>query len=90
MPSESSCRRAPQSAEALFERGAPVAAQLARTLGHVLVLERQLHAVVHLEAALRLADEAQIGVVHHQVDVGQLELRADGELLHHELEVVVS
>ena len=54
------------------------------------VLERQLHTVVHVEAALRLADQAEVGIVHHDVDVRQLELRADGELLDHELEVVVS
>jgi hypothetical protein len=40
------------------------------------VLEGQLHAVVHVEAALRLADQAQVGVVHQHVDVRQLELRA--------------
>ena len=50
----------------------------------------ELHAVVHVEAALRLADQAEIGVVHDDVDVGQLELRADRELLDHELEIVVA
>ena len=54
------------------------------------VLEAQLHAVVHLETALRLADQAEVGVVHQDVDVGQLELRAHRQLLDHELEVVVA
>ena len=50
----------------------------------------ELHAVVHVEAALRLANEAEVRVVHHHVQVGQLELRAHGQLLDHELEVVVA
>jgi hypothetical protein len=63
---------------------------VAAELGRVDVLERELDAVVHVEAALRLADQAEIGVVHDDVDVGQLELRADRELLDQELEVVVA
>ena len=59
-------------------------------LRRVDVLERQLHAIVHLEAALRLPDQAEIGVVHDDVDVGQIELRADRQLLDQELEVVVA
>src|SRR5436190_12172917 len=59
-------------------------------LRRVDVLERKLHLVVHVEAALRLADQPEIGIVHDDVDVGQLELRADGELLDQELEVVVA
>ena len=58
--------------------------------GRVDILERQLHLIVHLEAALRLADQAEIGIVHDDVDIGQLELRADGELLDQELEIVVA
>ena len=54
------------------------------------VVEGQLDVVVHLEAALALPDQAEVGVVHQHVDVGQLELRADGQLLDHELEVVVA
>jgi hypothetical protein len=36
-----------------------------------MVVERELHAEVHLEAALRLADQAQVAVVHQHVHVGQ-------------------
>src|SRR3546814_7964953 len=54
------------------------------------IVERQLHAVVHVEPALRLADQAQIGIVDHDMQVRQLELRADRELLDHELEVVIA
>ena len=45
---------------------------------------------IHLKAALRLADEAEVGVVHHHVQIGQLVLRADSEFLDHELEIVVA
>src|SRR5690606_6039407 len=54
------------------------------------VVEGQLHAVVHVEAALRLADQPQVGIIDHNVDVGQVELRAHGQFLDHELEVVVA
>ena len=54
------------------------------------VLERELHAIIHLEAALRLADQAEIAVVHDDMDVGQIELRADRQLLDQELEIVVA
>src|SRR3569623_286838 len=54
------------------------------------VVERELHLVIHIEAALRLTDQAEIGVVHDDVDVGQLELRTDRKLLDQELEVVVA
>ena len=64
----------------------PVAAEL----GRVHVVERQLHAEVHVEAALGLADQAQVAVVHHHVEIGQVELGPDGQLLDHELEVVVA
>src|SRR3569623_357464 len=53
------------------------------------VVERELHLVIHIAAALRLTDQAEIGVVH-DVDVGQLELRTDRKLLDQELEVVVA
>jgi len=43
----------------------------AADLGRVDVVEGQLHAVVHVEAALRLPDQAQVGVVHQHVDVGR-------------------
>ena len=54
------------------------------------VRKRQLHLIVHVEAALRLADQSEIGIVHDDVDVGQLELRADREFLDQELEIVVA
>ncbi|MNC60373.1 hypothetical protein D3C75_1102460 [compost metagenome] len=50
----------------------------------------QLDAVIHIETALRLADQPQVGVVDHHVDIRQLELRANGQLFDHELEVVVT
>ena len=59
-------------------------------LGAVHVVEGQLHAVVHVEAALRLPDQTQVRVVHHDVDVSDVELRADREFLDEELEVVVT
>jgi hypothetical protein len=43
-----------------------------------------------VEAALRLADQAEIGVVHDDVDVGQLVLCAHRQFLDHELEVIVA
>jgi hypothetical protein len=63
---------------------------VAADIGGVDVVEGQLHAVIHVEAALRLADQAQVGVVHQHVDVGQVELRPNREFLDHELEVVVA
>src|SRR5439155_9378305 len=54
------------------------------------VLERELHMIIHLKAALRLTDQAEIGIVHDDVDVGQLELRADRELFDQELEIVIA
>ena len=54
------------------------------------VLERQLHLIVHVEAALRLADQSEIGVVHDDMDVGQFELRADREFLDQELKIIVA
>ena len=57
---------------------------------HVDVLERKLHAVVHLESTLALADQAELAVVDHDMDIRQLELRAHGHFFDHELEVVVA
>ena len=54
------------------------------------VVEGEADLEVHLEAALRLADQAEIGVVHDHMQVGQLVLGADRQLLDHELEVVVA
>ena len=45
---------------------------------------------VHLEAALRLPDQAEIGVVHDDMHIGQLELGADRQLLDQELEIIVA
>ena len=54
------------------------------------VLEREADFEIHFEIALRLADEAEIGIVHHDVKIGQLVLRADRQLLDHELEIIVA
>src|SRR5690606_4808495 len=59
-------------------------------LGAVDVLELQVDLEVDVEGPLRLADQAQVGVVDQDVDVGDAVLRADRELLDHELEVVVA
>jgi glyoxylate carboligase len=34
----------------------------------------QLNAVVHVKGTLRLADQAEIGVVHQDMDIGNIEL----------------
>jgi hypothetical protein len=47
------------------------------------VLESETDLEIHLKAALRLTDEAKVGVVHHHVKIGQFVLSADGELLDH-------
>jgi hypothetical protein len=59
-------------------------------LGRVDVLEGELDVIIHVEAALRLADQSEIGVVHDDVDVRQLELGADRELLDQELKIIVA
>ena len=58
--------------------------------GAVDVLEGEAEPRIHREAALRLADQAEIGIVHDDVDVGQLVLRADRQFLDHELEIIVA
>src|SRR5664279_4147953 len=63
---------------------------VAAEFGGVDVLERELDLVVHLEAALTLPDQPEVGVVHHHVDVRSVELRADRQFFDHELEVVVT
>src|SRR5262249_39821423 len=62
---------------------------VAAGLRSVDVLEGKRYAVVHVEPALRLADQTQVRVIDHDVDVGQLELRPHRQLLDHELEIVV-
>src|ERR1035437_339312 len=54
------------------------------------IVEAKLHAVVHVEAALGLSDQAEVGVVHDDVDVGQVELGSYRQFLDHELEVVIA
>lgn len=54
------------------------------------VVESERDFEVHVEAALGLADEAEIRVVHDDMQVGQLVLGADGQFLDHELEIVVT
>ena len=57
---------------------------------HVLVVKGQLHAVVHLKAALRLANQAKVAVVDQHLHIGQLELGPGSQFLNQELEVVVA
>src|SRR5215218_4052523 len=59
-------------------------------LGRIDIVERQLDVVVHVKTTLRLPDQAKVGVVHHYMDVGQLELSANRQLFDHELEVVIA
>jgi len=54
------------------------------------VVERQLNLVIHCEAALGLPDQTQVRIVDHDVDVRNVELRADRQFFDHELEVVVA
>src|SRR5690606_34134829 len=54
------------------------------------VVEGQLDTVIHVETALGLTDQAQVGVVDQHVDVRQFELRAYCQFLDHELEVVIT
>ena len=61
-----------------------------RIVRAVLVLEGEADLEIHRKAALRLADQAEIGVVHDDMDVGQPVLRADRQFLDHELEIVVA
>src|SRR5690606_7405608 len=78
------------AAQALDHRDVVDAVAFHAALVGIDVLEAQLHAVIHLEAALRLANQPQVGVVHQDVDVGQFELRTHCQLLDHELEVIVA
>ena len=41
----------------------------------VAVVERELDLIVHVERPLRLADQAEVGIVHHDVDIGNVVLR---------------
>ena len=66
------------------------AVALQHVVVHILVLKSQLHAEVHLKAALALAYQAQVAVVDEDVHIGQAKLGAHGQLFHHELEVVVT
>ena len=68
----------------------PIALRSSLAGGGVDVLETELDTVVHVEAALALTDQPQVAVVDQHMDVGQLELGPDGQLLDHELEVVVA
>src|SRR5262249_22308638 len=63
---------------------------VAAGLRSVDVVESERHAVVHVEATLRLTYEAKVGIVDDYMQVRQLELRPDGELLDHELKIVVA
>ena len=63
---------------------------VAARLGRIDVVEGQLHAVVHVEVHLRLADQAEVGIVNHYLDEGHLELRRHGQFFDQELEIVVA
>jgi hypothetical protein len=54
------------------------------------VVELQVDLEVHREGPLGLPDQAEVGVVEQDVDVRDAVLRADGEFLDQELEVVVA
>ena len=56
----------------------PVAARLVT----VDVLEGKAYLEIHFESALGLADQSEIGVIHYNVQVGQLVLRTDCQLLN--------
>jgi hypothetical protein len=43
-------------------------------------LERETDLEIHAEAALRLANQAEVGIVHDYMQAGQLVPRADREL----------
>src|SRR3954463_12949653 len=58
--------------------------------GRVHVVEAELDFVVHLVAALGLADEAQIGVVEEHDDERNVVLRGHRQLLDEELEGIVA
>ena len=51
------------------------------------VFERQLDAVIHIKSALRLANQAEIGVIHQHMDVRNVELRANSYVRKEWLEV---
>ena len=67
-----------------------IAAQFVFRIGHIDVVKRQLHAKVHLKAALALANQAQVGVVDQHMHIRQVELRTHGKFLDQKLEVVVT
>ena len=54
------------------------------------VLEGETDLKIHLEATLRLADEAEVRIVHHHMQIGQFVLRADRKFLDHELKIVIA
>ena len=58
--------------------------------GRIDVVEGEADLEIHVEAALRLADQAEIGIVHDDMQVGQLVLGPDRQFLDHELEIVVA
>ena len=57
---------------------------------HVDVVKGELDSVVHLKAALCLANQAKVAVVHQHHDERQMELRANSQLFNQELEIIVT
>ena len=78
------------AAEALGDRYMIDAVTLFRIARGVDVVEGEADFEIHVEAALGLADKAEIGVVHDHMQIGQLVLRADRQFLDQELEVIVA
>ncbi|MNN75673.1 hypothetical protein D3C81_1919910 [compost metagenome] len=54
------------------------------------VVEGETDLEVHIKAALRLTNEAEIGIVHDHMNVRQLVLCTDRQFLDHELEIIVA
>lgn len=63
---------------------------LGRPLLGVDVVEAERDVIVHVELPLGLPDQTQIGVIHHHVDIRQVELRAHCQFFDEELKVVVT
>ena len=66
------------------------AVALFRIAGSVDIVEGEAHFEIHVQPALRLADEAEIGIVHDHMQVRQLVLGTNGQFLDHELEIIVA
>ena len=56
----------------------------------VLVVKGELHTEIHIEIALRLANQTEVAVVDQDLHERQTELRASGQLFNEELKVIVT